>query len=197
MLLTTAKSRHPIPTLAIAARPKVLVVVRYSPACRSALRLGARIAAALGAELIVLSVLPMGIQAMGIGGRGRDEERGAIETARLETFVGAVLCGSGDAVPYEAAIAFSLSAHEHIAEIAARRRIDLIVLGDDRGPVRRRLFRGLADRLRAIAPCPILALNRGARSSLFGPASRLAPRFGSRLRPAPPADSGSSSSSRR
>jgi hypothetical protein len=97
---------------AIATRPKVLVVVRYSPVCRAALELAARLASGLGGELIVLALIPIGVRATGTGGVGMDDRR-SVEMDHLDVFVKDVL-GARPAVPYEPVIAFALSAHDHV-----------------------------------------------------------------------------------
>jgi nucleotide-binding universal stress UspA family protein len=179
---------------AIATRPKVLVVVRYSPVCRPALELAARLASGLGGELIVLALMPIGVRATGTGGVSMDDRR-SVEIGHLDAFVTDIL-GARPAVPYEPVIAFALSAHQHVAEITSARKPDLMVVGDPRGRVRRRLLRGLADRIRATATCPVVVVNREMRSSLFTTVHRLAPAI---LRPqsAPRASSESNSSSPR
>ena len=123
------------------------------------------------------------------------DERKLVELARLEAFVEGVL-GAHPAVSYEPAIAFALSAHRHVAEIAASRRVDLIVAADPRGPVRRRLFSGLAGHIQAMAPCPVVIVNREARSSLLTVGRRLASPAGIGRQLALLAGSASSSSSR-
>jgi nucleotide-binding universal stress UspA family protein len=164
---------------AIATRPKVLVVIRYSPVCRLALELAARLAAGLGGELIILALIPIGVRATGTGGVSIDDRR-SVEMDHLDVFVKKVL-GARPAVAYEPVIAFALSAHQHVAEIASARKPDLMVVGDPRGRVRRRLLGGLADRIRATATCPVV-VNRETRSSLFTTVHRLAPAI---LRPQP------------
>src|SRR5262245_46774120 len=89
---------------AIATRPKVLVVVRYSPVCRPALELAARLASGLGGELIVLALIPIGVRATGTRGVSMDDRR-SVEMDHLDVFVKDVL---GPAVPYEPVIAFAL-----------------------------------------------------------------------------------------
>jgi nucleotide-binding universal stress UspA family protein len=161
---------------AIATRPKVLVVIRYSPVCRPALELAARLAAGLEGELIILALIPIGVRATGTGGECMDDRR-SVEMDHLDVFVKDVL-GARPAVPYEPVIAFALSAHQHVAEITSARKPDLMVVGDPRGRVRRRLLGGL----RATATCPVVVVNRETRSSLFTTVHRLAPAI---LRPRP------------
>jgi len=174
MLHAVITGRHPGASRgAIAVRPKVLVLVRYSPVCRSALELGARLAGGLGGELIVLALVPIGVRSTGTG-VVRVDDRNTAEMARLEAFVKEIL-GERPAVPYDPVIAFALSAHQHVAEITSARKPDLMIVGDPRGRVRRRLLPGLADRLRATATCPLVVVNRESRSSLFGSVRRLAP----------------------
>jgi nucleotide-binding universal stress UspA family protein len=158
---------------AIAVRPKVLVVVRYLPVCRSALGLAARLAAGLGGELIVLALISIGVRATGTRGELVDD-RGSIEIGRLDAFVKDVL-GARLAVSYEPVIAFALSAHQHIAEITSARKPDLMVVSDPRGRLHRRLLGGLPDRIRATATCPVVIVNRETRSSLFTAVRHLAP----------------------
>jgi nucleotide-binding universal stress UspA family protein len=166
-----------------------MVVVQYSPACRQALELATRLASGLRGELIVLGLIPIGVH--GTGSRvGGIERRKPVELVRLESFAAGTL-GAHPLVPYELAIAFALSSHRHVTEIATVRRVDLIVVGDARGPLRRRLLGGLADRLRATAPCPVLIVNRNARSSLLATAGRLASPDAFRRQPARLAGSGS------
>jgi hypothetical protein len=102
------------------------------------------------------------------------DDRKSLEMTHLEVFVKDVL-GTRPAVPYEPVIAFALSAHQHVAEIVWARKPDLLVVGDPRGPVRRRLLGGLADSIRATATCPVVVVNREMRSSLFTIVRRLAP----------------------
>jgi nucleotide-binding universal stress UspA family protein len=102
------------------------------------------------------------------------DDRESAEIAHLDAFVKEVL-GTRPAVAYDPAIAFALSAHQHVAEIISARKPDLMVVGDPRGPVRRRLLGGLADRIRATATCPVVVVNRETRSSLFTTVRRLAP----------------------
>jgi hypothetical protein len=101
------------------------------------------------------------------------DDRRSVEMDHLEVFVKDIL-GARPAVPYEPVIAFALSAHQHVAAITSARKPDLLVVGDPRGRVRRRLLVGLADRIRATAPCPVVVVNRETRSSLFT-VRRLAP----------------------
>jgi hypothetical protein len=101
-------------------------------------------------------------------------DRESVEMVHLDAFVKEVL-GTPPAVPYEPVIAFALSAHQHVAEITSARKPDLMVVGDPRGRVRRRLLGGLADRIRATAICPVVVVNRDTRSSLFTSVRRLAP----------------------
>jgi nucleotide-binding universal stress UspA family protein len=157
----------------MATRPKVLVVIRYSPVCRSALQLGARLAAGLGGELIILALIPIGVRATGTRGMCL-EDRKSVEMTHLEVFVKEVL-GTRPPVPYEPAIAFALSAHQHVAEITSARKPDLMVVGDPRGRVRRRLLGGLAERIRAAATCPVVVVNRETRPWLFAAVRRFAP----------------------
>jgi len=109
------------------------------------------------------------------------DDRRSVEMDHLDGFVKDVL-GARPAVPHEPVIAFALSAHQHVAEITSARKPDLMVVGDPRGRVRRRLLRGLADRIRATATCPVVVVNRETRSSLFTTGHRLAPVI---LRPQP------------
>jgi nucleotide-binding universal stress UspA family protein len=102
---------------------------------------------------------------MGTGAVRMDDWK-SVEMTRLEVFVKDVL-GTRPAVPYQPVIAFALSAHQHVSEIASARKPDLMVVGDPRGPLRRRLLPGLADCIRATATCPVVVVNREARSSLF------------------------------
>jgi hypothetical protein len=102
------------------------------------------------------------------------DDRRSVEMDYLDVFVKDVL-GARPAVPCEPVIAFALSAHHHVAEITAARKPDLMVVGDPRGRVRRRLLGGLVDRIRAVATCPVVVVNRETRSSLFTTVRRLAP----------------------
>src|SRR5262249_19309257 len=100
------------------------------------------------------------------------DDRRSVEIGHFDVFVKDVL---GPAVPYEPVIAFALSAHQHVAEITAARNPDLMVVGDPRGRVRRRLLGGLAERIRAAGTCPVVVVNREMRSSLFTTLRRLGP----------------------
>jgi nucleotide-binding universal stress UspA family protein len=177
---------------AIATLAKILVVVRYSPVCRPALELAARLASGLGGELIILALIPIGVRATGTRGVCMDDRR-SVEMDDLDVFVKDVL-GKRPTVPYEPIVAFALSAHQHVAEITAAQKPDLMVVGDPRGRVRRRLLGGFADRIRATATCPVVVVNRDTRSSLFTTSRRLGPAI---LRPlsAQRASSGPDSSS--
>src|SRR5262245_32344539 len=84
---------------AVATRPKVLIVVRYSPVCRLALELAAPLASHLGAELIVLALIPVGVRATGTRGVCMDDRR-SVEIDHLDVFVKDVL-GKRPTVPYE------------------------------------------------------------------------------------------------
>jgi len=120
-----------------------------------------------------LALIPIGIRATGTGGVCMDDRR-SVEMGHLDAFVKDVL-GARPALPYEPMIAFALSAHQHVAEITSARKPDLMVVGDPRGRVGRRLPGGLADRIRATATCPVVVVNRETRSSLFTTVRRLAP----------------------
>jgi nucleotide-binding universal stress UspA family protein len=102
------------------------------------------------------------------------DDRRSVEMGHLDAFVKDVL-GARPALPYEPMIAFALSAHQHVAEITSARKPDLMVVGDPRGRVGRRLPGGLADRIRATATCPVVVVNRETPSSLFTTVRRLAP----------------------
>jgi hypothetical protein len=106
-----------------------------------------------------------------------------VELTHLKAFVKEAL-GTRPTVPYEPIIAFALSVHQHVAEIAAARRADLIVVGDSRGLLHRRLLGGSANRIRVAAPCPVVVVNRECRSSLFTSARRPAPTAALRPQPA-------------
>jgi nucleotide-binding universal stress UspA family protein len=168
---------------AIVSRLKVLVVVRYSSVCRSALELAARLTAGLEGELIILALIPIGVRATGTAGV-RMDVRKSVEMAHLDVFVKEVL-GTHPAIPCEPVIAFALSAHQHVAEITSARKPDLLVVGDPRGPLCRRLLSGLTGRIRAAATCPVVVVNRETRSSLFTTVRRLSPAI-SRTQPAYP-----------
>ena len=174
MLLSVVPGRQALASrTALATRAKVLVVVRYSPVCRPALELAARLAVGLRGDLIILALIATGVRAAGTGVM-RIADRTPFEMARLEGFVKEAL-GARPVVPYEPVIAFALCAHQHVAEIVWARKPDLLVVGDPRGRIRRRLLGGLADRIRATAPCPVVVVNRETRSSLFTTFRRPAP----------------------
>lgn len=100
---------------------------------------------------------------------GEHGNRVVRETARLEAFIDEALAGAATALRYELAIGFAVTPHRHVAEIAADRRADLIVVGDDRSRLARALGLGFAQRLRSRAPCPVISLRGGTRSSLLEP----------------------------
>ena len=82
--MASARQARGCPGGAIATRPKILVVVRYSPVCRPALQLAARLASGLGGGLIILALIPIGIRATGTGGVCMDDRR-SVETATGNT----------------------------------------------------------------------------------------------------------------
>jgi len=151
-----------------AGKPLILGPVSYSEPSYAALRLAADLAGPLRARLLVLRVLPIQTYAMSAYPTSAGDGRVALETKRLESFLGRLMSEIGALPDYDLAIAFGLSRHRRIAEIAAEHDAQLIVMGARRGGLRRLVFGSLAERTRRVARCPILSADPDDRAPRFG-----------------------------
>jgi nucleotide-binding universal stress UspA family protein len=139
---------------------QILLATDLGPASAAATDEAFRLAAALGANLLAVSVIdPRTLQLPG----GRFRRRIDQERSRLETVAGElVLRGRRDRVPTSFLI-WEGDPAESIVDAARSERSDVIVVGSHgRGALGRALIGSVSDQVVRRAPCPVLVVRSTA-----------------------------------
>lgn len=137
---------------------RIVVPTDFSTCSEEAWRLGRRVAAATGGELIlthVLSEAPLYGESLMTDLRHVYEEARKWAEATLETWVAEARAAGLTARP----ALRTGAAHREVVALATDERADLIVIGTHgRGGVDRALLGSVADRVVRLAPCPVLTV---------------------------------------
>jgi nucleotide-binding universal stress UspA family protein len=143
----------------VAIRPtinQIILATDLGPASGAATDQAFRLAAALGARLLAVSVIdPRTLQMPGGRFRSRvDQERGRLETVAAEL----VMRGRRDHVPTSFLI-WEGDPAESIIEAARSEGADMIVVGSHgRAPLGRALIGSVSDQVVRHAPCPVMVV---------------------------------------
>jgi CBS domain-containing protein len=138
----------------------ILVPIDYEAAADAALRVAGRLARAAKGRLLVVHTLPLPIYTMTEFPVSPIDNRWiAEETERLRQHARAVLEADGDVPAFEVDVAVD-TAVLRIIQLAAERRVDLIVMGTHgRSGIKHLLLGGVAAKLVRLAPCPVLTVH--------------------------------------
>jgi universal stress protein A len=145
----------------------ILVPIDYEAAADAALRVAGRLARASKGRLLVAHTLPLPVSAMSefpilpIDGQWIAEE-----TGRLRTHVRAVLEADGEVPAFEVDVVVD-TAVLRIIQLAAERRVDVIVMGTHgRTGLKHLLLGSVAEKVVRLAPCPVLTVHAGREPHL-------------------------------
>lgn len=145
----------------------ILVPVDYEAPADAALRVAGLLARASKGRLLVAHTLPFPLYTMAefpiapIDGQWITEE-----TERLRAHVRTVLEAEGEVPAFEVDVIVDTTALR-IIQLAAERRVDLIVMGTQgRTGFRHLLLGSVAEKVVRLAPCPVLTLRAGREPHL-------------------------------
>lgn len=135
--------------------PRVLLAVDLTSASKGAVEEAIRLAAADGANLVVLSVVePSNLHLPGGSTRRVDQERD-----RLEAGVRDIVRRAGDAGVSATYLIWEGDPVESILEASVSEKVDLIVLGSrQRTSLRRLLMGSVSSHVARTAPCEVLVV---------------------------------------
>ncbi len=145
----------------------ILVPVDYEAAADAALRVAGRLARAAKGRLLAVHTLPLPIYAMTeFPISDLDGQWVAEESERLRAHVQSVLAVDGEVPAFEVDVIVD-TAVLRILQLAAERRVDLIVMGTHgRRGFKHLLLGSVAERVVRLAPCPVLTLHAGREPHL-------------------------------
>jgi nucleotide-binding universal stress UspA family protein/CBS domain-containing protein len=145
----------------------ILVPVDYEGPADAALRVAGLLARASKGRLLVAHTLPFPVYTMSefpispIDGQWIAEE-----TERLRAHVRSVLEAEGEVPAFEVDVIVDTTALR-IIQLAAERRVDLIVMGTEgRTGLRHLLLGSVAEKVVRLAPCPVLTVRAGREPHL-------------------------------
>jgi CBS domain-containing protein len=145
----------------------ILVPIDYEAPADAALRVAGRLARASKGRLLVAHTLPLPVYTMTefpispIDGQWIAEE-----TTRLRQHVRAVLEADGEVPAFEVDVVVD-TAVLRIIQLAAERRVDVIVMGTHgRRGLRHFLLGSVAEKVVRLAPCPVLTVHAGREPHL-------------------------------
>ena len=138
----------------------ILVPIDYEAAADVALRVAGNLARAGKGKLLVAHMLPLPVYTMTEVPLGAIDRRWiADETTRLRTHVRTVLETDGDVPPFDVDVVVDAPVLRTI-QLAAERRIDLIVMGTHgRKGLRHLMLGSVAAKIVRLAPCPVLTMH--------------------------------------
>lgn len=139
---------------------QILVPTDYSEPADAALRLASQMARAARGRLVVAHMLPLPVYTMTeyavwpIDGKWIAEEKD-----RLQMHVRKVLEAEGEVPPFEVDVTMD-TPFLRVVQLAAERRVDLIVMGTHgRSGLKHLVLGSVAEKVVRLAPCPVLTVH--------------------------------------